>query len=334
MSFHFFIGVDVSKNALDFAIRNQSRILFYLKTSNDTQGVKAFFKRCADEKIPLSKSLLCLEYTGIYNNIILQLVDKKNICTWLEHGRQIKQSLGMVRGKNDQIDAKRICQYAFRFQDKAMIWKPDRIPLQALKQLVSLRRRLINTKNQLKTPMKENQKWIPKEILKQVNQISLKPIKVLEEQIKLIDKKISDIIKADERLNHLFEIVTSVTGVGPVLAHEFILTTKEFTAIKDAKKYAAYSGIAPFDNQSGTSLNAPKRVSQMANKATKKLLHMSALSVVSRDGEMTNFYRRKVAEGKNKMLVINAVRNKIVQRVFACVRKNEKYDENYSYLLA
>ena len=65
----------------------------------------------------------------------------------------------------------------------------------------------------------------------------------------------------------------------------------------------------------------------MANKTVKNILHMSALSVISRDGEMTDFYRRKVQEGKNKMMVVNAIRNKIIHRVFACVRKNEKYEK-------
>lgn len=286
------------------------------------------------QAIDLKKTLICLEYTGIYNNAILDLVCQKNISTWLEHGRQIKQSMGMVRGKNDKVDAQRIADYAYRFHDKAILWKPDRIPLQQLKQLVSARRRLINAKNQLKTPIKESQPWLDKEIHKQVNQICLKAIKSIEQQIKISDKKIHELIQSDDRLKHLFNIITSVNGVGPVVAHELLLTTKEFTAIREAKKFASYAGVAPFDNQSGTSLKGPRRVSQMANKSTKKMLHMAALSVISREGEMTQFYRRKVSNGKNKMLVINAIRNKIIQRVFACVRKNEKYDENYSYQLA
>lgn len=333
MSFHFFIGLDVSKNTLDFAVRDQQNLLFHIQTSNDQKGINSFFRRCKNENISLKQSLLCLEYTGIYNNIILQLCHQKKINTWLEHGRQIKQSMGMVRGKSDPIDARRISEYAFRFQDKAILWKPERKPLATLKHLVVLRRRLINTKNQLKTPIKESQKWIPSDIRKQLEAISHKPIQLLEKQIKVVNQKIEEIISQDPQLSHLFEIVTSVTGVGPVLAHELILTTKEFTSINNAKQYAAYSGIAPYDNSSGTSLKTPRRVSQMANKSTKKLLHMAALSVIAREGEMTDFYRRKVKEGKNKMLVVNAIRNKIVQRVFACVRKNEKYDENYNYQL-
>ena len=51
---------------------------------------------------------------------------------------------------------------------------------------------------------------------------------------------------------------------------------------------------------------------------------MAVLSIVKQKrGELYEYYERKVKEGKNKMSVINTLRNKIVARVFACVKKNE-----------
>jgi transposase len=275
-----------------------------------------------------------MEHTGIYNNNAIQFFHQKNVAMCIEHGRQIKQSMGMVRGKNDKVDALRISQYTRRYQDKIQLWEPERDVLVKIKHLTALRKRLINAKNQLKTPIKESEKWLPKALVKEMNNVNQPAVKTLQKQIKSVDQKLNAIIASDQQLNHLFNIVTSVSGVGPVLCYELLLTTKEFTSIKDPRKYASYAGVAPFDNLSGTSLKGSKRVSPMANKAVKKILHMAALSVVSREGEMTEFYRRKVDEGKNKMAVINAVRNKIIHRVFACVRKNQKYEENYKGQLA
>ena len=127
-------------------------------------------------------------------------------------------------------------------------------------------------------------------------------VKILQKQIKAVDQKLNAIICSDPQLNHLFNLVTSVSGVEPVLCFELLLTTKEFTSIKNPRKYASYAGVAPFDNLSGTSLKGAKRVSPMANKAVKKVLHMAALPVVSREGEMTDFYRRKVDEERIKWL--------------------------------
>jgi hypothetical protein len=58
---------------------------------------------------------------------------------------------------------------------------------------------------------------------------------------------------------------------------------------------------------------------------------MSAIRV---KGELQHYYQRKVAEGKNKMLVLNAVRNKLIHRVCAVVRRGQNYDKIYAPLLA
>ena len=65
----------------------------------------------------------------------------------------------------------------------------------------------------------------------------------------------------------------------------------------------------------------------------KTLLHLAAMGAIRSKGKLQDYYQRKVKEGKNKMSVLNAVRNKLVLRVFAVVAKNQKYDKNYRYSL-
>lgn len=89
----------------------------------------------------------------------------------------------------------------------------------------------------------------------------------------------------------------------------------------------------PARHSSGQRKGKPK-VSQMANKKVKSLLHLAALSAIQHCQELKAYYERKVLEGKNKMLVINNVRNKLVLRIFACVREDRNYDEKYKYALA
>jgi hypothetical protein len=60
---------------------------------------------------------------------------------------------------------------------------------------------------------------------------------------------------------------------------------------------------------------------------------MGAMSAVQHCVQLKAYYERKVDEGKNKMLVLNNVRNKIVLRIFACVREDRNYDENYALSL-
>ena len=66
----------------------------------------------------------------------------------------------------------------------------------------------------------------------------------------------------------------------------------------------------------------------MANKSMKKLLHLAALSAINYYPEFKEYYQRKVNEGKNKMLVLNNIRNKLIIRVAAVIKNNQPYKIN------
>ena len=104
-----------------------------------------------------------------------------------------------------------------------------------------------------------------------------------------------------------------------------LVHTHTFTAFKDARQFACYCGIAPFEYASGTSIKGKTKVSHLANKKLKSLLNMAALNAVRFDSELKAYYERRVKEGKNKMCVLNIIRNKLVSRVFAVVKRGTPY---------
>lgn len=339
MNYLFFIGIDISKRTLDFAVRDRKKLLFHIKVDNSLEGLKQFQQECLNRNVTLTQSLVCCEHTGIYSQHILALATENNLTLWLESSLRIKRSLGLQRGKSDKIDAMRISEYAFRYADQATIWQPERGSppgqiILKLRQLVALRKRLLNAKNTLRVPAEEVAAFQDKALQREMEKLNKRPIEALEKQIADVEKKIKTLIKEDDSLKHLFDLVTSVDGVGEVVFCEMVIATNEFKLFSCPRKFACYSGVVPFEHTSGTSIRGGTRVSHLANKKMKKLLHMAALSVVSGKGEMADYYHRKVEQGKNKMLVLNAVRNKIIHRVFACVRNDRKYEKNYIAALA
>jgi transposase len=78
---------------------------------------------------------------------------------------------------------------------------------------------------------------------------------------------------------------------------------------------ACYCGVALFEYQPEVSIYRRPYVSNLADKTLKSLLHLGAKSAIRLKNDLGEYYRRKVAEGKNKISVINAVRNKIIQRI-------------------
>jgi transposase len=147
----------------------------------------------------------------------------------------------------------------------------------------------------------------------------------LEKDLKNLEANIHQILNEDDNLKNLFKLITSVVGIGFVTAINLLIHTNGFTMIKDTRKLACYCGVAPFEYSSGKSIRGKTRVHHMANKKLKSNLHMASLTAIKKDKEIKAYYERKVAEGKNKMSVLNAVRNKLIARVIAVVNKQKEY---------
>jgi len=267
---------------------------------------------------------------GIYNAHLLEFLHKAGLSIWLENSSQIKQSGGMQRGKNDTVDAQRIAEYAYRFRDQMRLWEPPRQIIQQLAFLSAARQRLIQAHNLLAGPLAEQESFVGTSLQKQLQATAKKSLTALKGEQKAIDNQIDNLIHKDVRLKELFALMISVPGVGPATATEIIVATNEMKAISDPKKMACHAGVAPFEYRSGTSIRGKTRVSHQARKRLKSLFHLGAMSAIRAKGELQDYYQRKVKEGKNKMLVLNAVRNKLIHRIYAVVERGEKYDKNYT----
>ena len=106
-----------------------------------------------------------------------------------------------------------------------------------------------------------------------------------------------------------------------------LVYTVGFTAFGSSRQFATYIGLAPFAHRSGTSLNIPARVSFLAHKKLKGDISCGAASAMRFDQQLKVYYHRKIAEGKNKFVVQNAIRNKFIHRIFAVVKRGTPYVE-------
>jgi transposase len=332
MELKHFVGVDVSKGTLDISLVIEGKLRSYLQIANCAGAIKASISKLLKEfGATLEDTVFCMEYTGIYNKPLLKWLEAEKARIWLESAVQISKSSGVTRGKNDKVDSVRIAMYAFTNRHQAKVWAAPRVVLQKLAALLSQRNRLIKAKKQLKTAFKEQKLFLEKSIMKSLESYTEKPVRALDVQIKAIEKDIMAIMKNDTHLSRLLRIMLSVDGIGFVTAAYIMVTTNEFINISEAKKYACYAGVVPFEHSSGSSYRGKSRVSSRANKTIKTLMHMSALAAIRVTGELQDYFKRKVEEGKNKMSILNAIRNKLILRIFSCVRRNQEYEKNLSY---
>jgi transposase len=330
--YHYYIGIDVSKSELDFAVLKDQVMVLHKEIPNSVEAVLEFvtdLKKIMGFRV--SKALFCLEDTGLYGNHVVAALKRLKACVTVENPQKVKKAMGLVRGKSDKMDAIRIAQFAQRNKDELRPWVTKRPILVLLKKMISTRERLLSVSIILRTPLKEQIPYIPKAIHLQSSLSCKKSLTSIAVDLDSINLTIKNLIDHDERLKSLYQLITSVPGVGPVCAYQIILSTNEFLDITDPRKFACYAGVAPFKNESGRFAGKAK-ISNYSNKKAKMLLHMAAMAAIRSDVEIKAYYQRKTeGEGKPKMAVINAVRNKIILRVFACIRKNRTYIGSYEH---
>lgn len=321
------LGIDVSKQSIDAClIRTSDGQLFESKFHNNLSGFRHLKRWCKEMHCECdSSTLCCMEHTGLYTRLLVHYLLSREVHVWLESSLQIKRSQGLIRGKSDKIDAQRIARYANLYQDKARIMQVGILTLEKLKDLQANRKRLMKALQSLRTSVQELKPFDPA-IGKVLEQTNKEAIRGLEKSLDKVDEQILTFINEDQELKQKYDLMLSVKGVGKVLAAMLLVYTHGFNRLNDSRKLACYSGVAPFVYQSGTSIRGKTGVSKFANNDLKQVLHMAAISSVQHNSELHQYYQRKVQEGKNKMSVINAVRNKLLHRIVAVVNRGTPYE--------
>jgi transposase len=335
MKLRYFLGIDIGKKTFHGAFTLDGKVFYDQQVNNDATSIKEFFSELKSKfSFSSDQLIVCMEHTGIYCYPVLDYLTKHKIKVCVEPALRIKQSLGMQRGKNDKIDSKRIARYLYKNADELRFWQPKREVLQKLRALLAVRDRLIQAKSQFEVPIKESKEFIEASIRNLAIRNCKFAIAGIRKDLKKVDIEISTLIKSDIELHQQIKIAMSVTGIGPIIAANMVITTNEFKDITEHKKYACYAGVAPFEHSSGTSIRRKTRVSHLANKKMKSLLHLGARSAIQVSPELKGYYHRKLSEGKAPLLVLNAVCNKLISRVFVCIKNQRLYEKSYQRALA
>jgi transposase len=295
------------------------------RVANNKVGYKEWFKEITSVLTADSKLLVVMEHTGLYSNRFEQFLQSLCIDYCKVPALQIKRSMGVIRGKNDKVDAERIADYGWMRRD---ILSGDPIPtlkFTELKQLLSLRAKLVKDRSGYITRLKEMKAAGCCDPFQ--DRIQQQAIKFLSKQIDLIQERIKLLIESNTELRSNCELLRSIKGIGWIIAAYMISCTDNFKRFSNARKFNCYAGLAPFKYESGSSIRGRSRVSHLANKEAKSLLNLAASCAIRCDQEMKQYYQKRVSEGKRKMSCLNIIRSKMVARMFAVVKRQTPYQE-------
>jgi len=323
------LGIDISKSTIDAWLYLRGLHHSFANSKAGIGSMTAWIKQQAG--LSLSDLLICFEHTGKYSLALATYLTQQSIDFSMVSGLEVKKSLGIQRGKNDKVDAQRIAEYAHQRIGKLKAYQLPIKAVQQLKDLLRLRVRLVKQRTGYLSSIKECKATLLRKDNEELFACQERMIAVLDKQIKKLELKAKSIIKEDQKLAGQYDLITSVKGVGFVLGCNLLVSTNCFKNFENSRQFACYAGIAPFKHQSGTSLNRKSRVSHYANKNIKALLDRAACSAIQHDAELKKYYQARIATGKSRRSTLNVVRNKIVSRVFAVIKRGTPYISLYKH---
>ncbi|HEX2921034.1 MAG TPA: IS110 family transposase [Bacteroidales bacterium] len=331
-----FVGIDISKDHIDCALLNAEspRSFKDKKFSNTLEGFESMEEWLLKNDIDIKKCLFCMEHTGTYGLLLFAWLSQKEFDFCVEPALKIKRSLGLTRGKDDKIDARRIADYALTHVNKLKLFSFPSEQIYYIKQLLTYREQLVRNRTSFKNSIKNHEQY--ERITKR--QTITDDIRAFIEEhnsrIKQVEKQIIETINSDQELKKNFLLATSVKGIGLVIGAFMLVTTNNFSGFEDGRQYASYSGVAPYEHTSGSSVRGKTKVSHLANKTIKTMLSRGANSASKWDPELRAYFIRKQAEGKDYKVIMNAISCKLIGRVFSVVKRKTPYVITYQQKVA
>jgi transposase len=320
-----FVGIDISKGWLDYAVCDgqASPLVKPARVDNDVKGIASMLSALC-KSYSRQDLWFCFEHTGNYGLLLASILQSKSLDYSMVPALEVKKSLGITRGKSDQIDAKRLAEYAACHMHKLKLTSLPSDDLIKIKNLLAYRAQLTKARSGFTNSLKAYKKVDKVVDMGFVTKDLENRTKELKQSISRIDNQIVKIINESDELLKNYKLISSVKGIGLVIAAFMLVYTHNFTTFDDPRKFNCFAGLAPFESSSGIKQNKT-RTSHYRHKYLKALLFNGAHSAAMYDPQIKQYYRRKIEEGKAHLSVINAIACKLVSRVFATVKRQTPY---------
>lgn len=316
------VGIDVSKDKLDVCLLKANDKTVFKTVSNDMKGFKQMLA-WIEHAAPAFELHYALEATGTYSNAVAQFLVQNELKVSvvnpaLTHSAATTYKLG---NRTDHTMCFAIAKYCRH--EKPALWKMARPEIRKLDALVrrreDLKITLVQEENRLKAPDHD----------KEVTRSIQKSLSFLTKAMMELDKKIEDHIENTPSLKADAALLESIPGIGALTASAILAKMPDVADFKEASYYAAFAGLAPYEQSSGSSVYKQTHISRQGSRQMRSLMYWPAISATMHNSLVKSLYDRLRAKGRPKMVGICAAMRKLLLLAFGVLKNRQKFDENW-----
>jgi transposase len=322
MAVFAWLGIDIAKQKVDVALnwntRRRAKVF-----RNDAEGWQALL--CWLKDLGVDQVHACLEATGHYGDGLARHLHGAGVRVSIVNPAQIKHfgRVKLGRNKTDRADAALIWEYCRLFEPAA--WTPPSAALRELRDLVRTREALTASRVEW-----TNRRGCGQEAAA-AQAAMARVITRLEAEIAALDQAIKDAIGQNEDLQARHDLLISVPGIGTHTAAVILCELPGPNVLRTAREAAAYAGLNPSHRQSGSSLDAPSRISRIGNATLRAALYFPALAAVRYNPLIAALRQRLKDQGRLKpKQIIGAAMRKLLHLCFGVLKTGKPFDPDHA----
>jgi transposase len=304
------IGIDTSQTALDVFIRPTGEFQSF---ENNPEGIRSAIRFIK----PFRPTRVLIEATGRLEMAFFCAAHKAGlpvcVCNPIQV-RKFAQATGRM-AKTDRLDAQDIAHFGEALKPVLTDLKPEKLRL--LSDLLTVRSQCL----EMRTMQKNRLQRMPKTVHQPIRNILKSISREIERIDHQLDKLIADIPQWQDKVDQL----TSVKGVGKVLAYTLLSELPELGQL-NRKQIAALVGVAPMNRDSGR--HKGKRYIRGGRQKVRTVLFVSMMSAIQCHPKLKPMYQRLVAAGKPKKVAIVACMRKQLTILNTMVKNGTYWNEN------
>lgn len=297
------VGIDVSKNRLDVAIRPGGESF---AVDRNGAGIDRLIERL-NARAP---TVIAIEATGGFETMVAAALAGASLPVVVVNPAQIRafaKAIGQ-RAKTDPIDALVIARFAEATRPEPRPLRDEATRL--LADLIARRRQIVEMIGA--ESQREKRISVPR-LRKSIRRV----IGMLEKELVDLDADIDDAVRGSPAWREKEDLLASVPGIGPTIARTLIAEMPELGTL-DRKQVAALAGLAPYTRQSGQWQG--KSFIGGGRTVVRTAMFMGALVAKRHNPVLKAFFDRLIAAGKPKMVALIAVARKLLTILNAILR--------------
>lgn len=318
------VGIDVSKKTMDIALLRNGKVKSK-SLGNTPAGHLELLEWLIASKANMATIHICMEATGVYYEALALAMHDASLKVSVVNPSCVK-GFGRsenIRNKNDTIDAALIARYCAAMKPEP--WVPT--PLEQ-RQLRAWSLRVQSLKDIRQQEENRREAHIVSGMVDVAAHVA-EHVKWIDDQIKKLENEIDDHIDRHPGLKRDSELLVSIPGIGKTTVARILGHLGDVRRFKSAKALAAFLGVTPKHNISGTSVKGRSVICRTGSTSLRAALFMPSMVACRYNPIVKQFAERLLSTGHSKKAVICAIMHKMTHLIYGVIRNGKPFDANY-----